>query len=102
MPFVIGFLRFLLLLFLLRLVVRAVARLLAPGPAPARRSAAGGGARTAARVPLVRDRVCNTFLPRERALTARVGGREEHFCSEACRERALREPGVLNTVPRAS
>jgi hypothetical protein len=39
--------------------------------------------------PLVRDRVCNTFLPRERALVAVVDGREEHFCSTACRDRAL-------------
>ena len=38
---------------------------------------------------LVRDRVCNTFLPREHALSAVVQGREEHFCSPACRDRAL-------------
>ena len=38
---------------------------------------------------LVRDRVCNTFLPRESALRAMVSGREEHFCSAACRDRAL-------------
>lgn len=38
---------------------------------------------------MVRDQVCNTFLPRDRALTALVGGREAHFCSPACRDRAL-------------
>ena len=38
---------------------------------------------------LVRDSVCNTFLPRERALKAWVFGREQHFCSAACRDRAL-------------
>ncbi len=38
---------------------------------------------------LVRDRICNTFLPRDRAVRAMVSGREEHFCSEACRDRAL-------------
>ena len=37
---------------------------------------------------MVRDRVCNTFLPRDRALRALVDGREEHFCSPACRDRA--------------
>jgi hypothetical protein len=42
---------------------------------------------------LVRDRVCNTFLPRESALRATVEGREEHFCSPLCRDRAL--AGVL-------
>jgi hypothetical protein len=40
-------------------------------------------------VDLVRDRVCNTFLPRARALPAVVAGREEYFCSAACHERAL-------------
>jgi hypothetical protein len=32
--------------------------------------------------------VCDTFLPRSRALMAVVDGREQHFCSPACRERA--------------
>lgn len=69
-------LRVLLVLFLLRLAVRFVVNVLAgmraPGPSE-----------------LVRDRICNTFVPRERALRAVVGGREEHFCSAACRDRAL-------------
>ena len=38
---------------------------------------------------MVRDRVCNTFLPRDRAIHALVNGHEEHFCSVACRDRAL-------------
>jgi hypothetical protein len=38
---------------------------------------------------LVRDRICNTFLPRERAVAGEVAGRIEHFCSVACRDRAL-------------
>ena len=38
---------------------------------------------------MVRDRICNTFLPRERALMAVVRGVEEPFCSPACRDRAL-------------
>jgi hypothetical protein len=37
---------------------------------------------------LVLDPVCRTHVPRSRALVARVGGREEHFCSAACRDRA--------------
>jgi hypothetical protein len=49
------------------------------GPAPA---AAVGGE-------MVRDRVCNTFVPRDRALRALIGGQEMHFCSAACRDRAL-------------
>jgi len=47
------------------------------------------GAPRARGTEMVRDRVCNTFLPRERALRAMVDGREEHFCSATCRDRAL-------------
>jgi YHS domain-containing protein len=38
---------------------------------------------------MVRDRVCNTFLPRERALTTRLGSEEFFFCSEGCRDSFL-------------
>jgi hypothetical protein len=37
----------------------------------------------------VRDRVCNTFVPRSRALSAMVAGEAQHFCSAACRDAAL-------------
>ena len=73
-------LRFLVALLVVRLVFRAVAALVRPRPstaAPPRPPAE-----------MVRDRVCNTFLPRERAIRAVVAGREEHFCSPACHERA--------------
>ena len=40
---------------------------------------------------LVRDRICNTFVPRERSLTAMIEGREERFCSAACRDKAMLE-----------
>ena len=69
-------LRLVAVLFLLRLAVRFVANVLV-------------GARDPGPGELVRDRVCNTFVPRERALRATVDGREEHFCSPACRDRAL-------------
>jgi YHS domain-containing protein len=38
---------------------------------------------------LVLDRVCRTHVPRSRALSASVAGHEEHFCSAACRDKAL-------------
>jgi len=74
-------LRFLVALFVVRLVLRAVAALLRP------RSSTTVPPRPPAE--MVRDRVCNTFLPRERAIRAVVEGREEHFCSAACHDRAL-------------
>jgi len=68
-------LRILAVLFVVRLVVRFVTHVLV-------------GLKGQPTSELVRDRVCNTFLPRARALTVVVGGREEHFCSTACRDRA--------------
>ncbi len=75
--------RFLLALLLVRLGLRALSSWLGP------RAASGPGRPSPAPEDLVRDRICNTFLPRSRALRAVVGGREEHFCSTACRDRAL-------------
>ena len=43
---------------------------------------------------MVRDRVCNTFLPRSRAISARIGPNEHFFCSESCRETFLRQDGA--------
>jgi YHS domain-containing protein len=53
-----------------------------------------GPRRTAVRTSdgaMVRDHVCNTFLPRDRALEACVGDETHFFCSEACRRRFLQE-----------
>lgn len=73
-------LRILALLLILRLVFRFVASVVR-----GYRGEAGPSLPT----DMVRDRICNTFLPRQRALHAVIGGREEHFCSAACRDRAL-------------
>jgi hypothetical protein len=82
---VLSLLRFLVVLFCLNVIVRFLVRLwrAVATPTHAPREAPRSG------VTLVRDRVCNTFLPQERALRAAVGGREEYFCSEGCRSRAM-------------
>jgi hypothetical protein len=82
----VGLLRILFVLLVIRLVGRFVVavvrgyrgRVEAPAPKP----------RLASRE-LVRDRVCNTFLARDRAVVATVAGEVEHFCSTACRDLAL-------------
>ena len=73
----------LLWLLLLRFVMRSVASVLRPR--------AGAPPRPQVKAPedLVLDRVCHTYVPRSGALNARVAGREESFCSAACRDRAL-------------
>lgn len=82
-------LRVVFVLLVVRLVLRAVAAFVRARAAPPR--ANPGPERSAAGAELVKDRVCNTFLPRLRALRALVAGREEHFCSAACRDKALVE-----------
>ncbi len=89
--FVLVAVRFLFRLF--AAVVRALQKT-APRPheaPPAPRAPAAGGE-------LVRDRVCNTFLPKERALVAEVSGAREYFCSAACRARALAAAPPMRAV----
>ena len=53
------------------------------GRAAARKvSRTGAGARQ-----LVRDKICDTFIPRDRALVLTAGDQTYYFCSAACRAR---------------
>lgn len=38
---------------------------------------------------MVKDEVCNTYLPREDAIRETIGGVDQYFCSEACRAKCL-------------
>jgi len=75
-------------LLVIRMVLRAVARLFGAGAAAGPAGPAAPRRRVGPAEDLVRDRICNTHVPRSRALKAVVDGREEHFCSAACRDRA--------------
>jgi hypothetical protein len=77
-------LRFLFILFLVRMVARGLARAFAP-----RNASPAAGPASRAPEELVRDRICNTFVPRSRAVLAVVAGHEELFCSSSCRDKAL-------------
>jgi uncharacterized protein len=80
-------LRVVVILFVVRLVLRVIAELIRPAiHRPAERSPQGAD--------MVRDRVCNTFIPRDRALRAVVAGREEFFCSPECRRRSTELPAA--------
>jgi YHS domain-containing protein len=63
---------------LVRLLLRQL-----PTAAPARGRSHGGP--PALDGSLVRDRVCQTFVPRSRALVVRDDDGEHFFCSDACR-----------------
>ena len=73
-------------LLLIRLGVRVLAQAFATATRPVARPTTQVPARE-----MVRDRVCNTYVPRDRALVERLQGREEFFCSAACRDRARDE-----------
>jgi len=79
--FLVTLIRFVIVLLLVRIGLRFLAGVAAGLKEPPRAAPAP--------VDMVRDRVCNTFVPRERALTALVAGHEMHFCSASCRDRAL-------------
>ena len=82
--------RILFLLFLALAFFWWVGRLLraARGRSPARpRSGPAGADPSEGR--MVRDRVCNTFIPEGKALRLQVEGEEHFFCSESCRDRFL-------------
>jgi hypothetical protein len=83
MPVLVAVVRFLMVLLLVRLGVRLF-------------TAARRAGRAFPGTDLVRDRVCNTFVPRDRALAGEVAGRTEHFCSAACRDRALVQAGAAS------
>lgn len=38
---------------------------------------------------MVKDEVCNTYLPKEDAFKEIVGGKEYFFCSKECRQKFL-------------
>ena len=71
------FIRFLLVLFIVRALLR-LWRGIAEGMRPPRDE-------PPAAVPLVRDPVCGTFVVPSRALTAGSGSEMRFFCSENCR-----------------
>jgi YHS domain-containing protein len=78
--------RFLVAVAIFTIVIYLLRRLAGTaGPSagrPRRRRARGSGATA-----MVRDRVCNTFLPRESALQLTRAGETHWFCSDRCRDR---------------
>jgi hypothetical protein len=89
---IVFFVQLLLWLLIIRVVVRGVAGLFGPRAPHAPRAARP---QAAPRVieDLLLDRVCRTYVPRSRAVLARVSGRDEAFCSSACRDKALAAVG---------
>ena len=86
MAFLVGLIRVVFVLLVVRIVLRTIAAFLRPKSRP---QAAAAPETPALAGDLVRDRICNTFVLKERAVRALVAGREESFCSALCRDKAL-------------
>jgi YHS domain-containing protein len=99
------FLVFLATLLLIRLVLRFLLGLLQGLAQP---TASGAGARGGPRrgevgsVSLVRDPVCQTYIPRDGAVTALVNGETRYYCSDACRAKDAEARRFTPPVGRAA
>jgi YHS domain-containing protein len=40
---------------------------------------------------MVKDEMCNTYIPEENALKEKLDGQEYYFCSKECREKFLEQ-----------
>jgi hypothetical protein len=85
---VVFFVQLLLWLLIIRIVVRGLAGLFVRRPAAPPRGAPRPQAQRQIE-DLILDRVCQTHFPRSSAVSARVAGHDELFCSTACRDKAL-------------
>jgi hypothetical protein len=94
---VIGYLlRFIVVLLLIRFVLRALALFLRGPVSRSGSHPAGPPARPKPATDLVRDQVCGTFVIKDLAVRGTVGGREELFCSVACRDKAALERAIAS------
>ncbi|MFQ6083088.1 MAG: YHS domain-containing protein [Candidatus Aminicenantia bacterium] len=40
---------------------------------------------------MVKDEICNTYLPKEEAIEVNFQGRKYYFCSDTCRQKFLKD-----------
>lgn len=67
-------------------VIRFFKALTRPQPAPKPRRQAQGI--------MVKDEVCNTYIPKEEAIREVRDGQERFFCSEECRRKSHEKSGA--------
>jgi len=83
---IFGFFRLIFYAVVAYAIYKFVMFVLAPRGRMQTRTRAGGPSGV-----MVKDEVCNTYLPREDALLETVEGENHYFCSQACRGRFLSE-----------
>lgn len=83
---ILGLFRFVFYLIIAYLIYLFLRLILAP-----RRPARPGRSNRAASGVMVKDEVCNTYLPREDAICENWDGKEFFFCSPECRGKFLEQ-----------
>lgn len=81
------------------LILRRLAGLFAGTPGGRQGASAGRAGRDGV-TELVRDKVCNTFLPKNKALELTAGGETYFFCSKECRSTFLAGPARPADIAR--
>ena len=81
----------------LGLIIYLLWRLIFPSPArissSRRRTAKGessGGKRVIDAGDMVKDPVCNTYIPMSNSIKENIGGQTYHFCSPECRDKFIK------------
>lgn len=83
------------------MLLRRFAGLFSPTPARQGRKVAKGNRSGQEDVTeLVRDKVCNTFLPKSKALELTAAGENRYFCSKECRATFLAGPATEADIAR--
>ena len=84
-------------------VLRRFAGLFVPAGTGRRANHAGNRPRSARDgvTELVRDKVCNTFLPKSKALELTAAGEVRYFCSRECRSAFLAGPARQADIAQA-
>ena len=83
------------------ILLRRFAGLFSPAPASqGRKRARGSRSGQEAVTELVRDKVCNTFLPKSKALELTAQGETLYFCSRECRSKFLAGPASQADIAR--
>jgi YHS domain-containing protein len=91
---ILGFFR-LLAYFFIALAVYIFLRILFPS----RRAVRRDPKRASLTKTMVKDEVCNIYLPRDEAIRESWNGRDFFFCSPACREKFLEQHSAAGGPP---
>lgn len=79
---IIGLFRLIFYAIIAYLIYKFILAVLVPRPRSQTRRRAEGRSGV-----MVKDEVCNTYLPKEDAIEQTIGGREYYFCSQECRRK---------------